>query len=54
MLLLAGAYSIFFLVAGYIAGTSLFLGYLWVARDPKKQGWHDYFAGTFVVKRTRD
>ena len=54
MLLLAGAYSIVFLVAGYIAGTFLFLGYLWVVRDPKKQGWHDYFAGTFVVKRTRD
>jgi uncharacterized RDD family membrane protein YckC len=30
------------------------LGLLWVAFDPKKQGWHDKLAGTIVVRpRTR-
>lgn len=30
------------------------LGYLWVAWDPKKQGWHDKLAGTVVVKRPQN
>lgn len=33
-----------------VTGT-LFLGYLWVAVDPRKQGWHDRIADTLVVKR---
>ena len=53
MLILAGAYSTFFLISGYIAGTLLLIGYLWIARDPRKRGLHDYFAGTFVAKRKR-
>ena len=32
-----------------VSGIALFLGYLWVAFDPKKQGWHDKMAGTVVV-----
>jgi uncharacterized RDD family membrane protein YckC len=28
----------------------LFLGYLWIAWDPEKQGWHDKIAGTVVLK----
>jgi uncharacterized RDD family membrane protein YckC len=28
----------------------LFLGVLWVAFDRRKQGWHDKFAGTVVVR----
>ena len=27
------------------------LGYLWVAFDKRKQGWHDKLAGTVVVRR---
>lgn len=27
----------------------LFLGVIWVAFDPQKQGWHDKLAGTYVV-----
>jgi len=27
-----------------------FLGVIWVAFDPNKQGWHDKVAGTFVIK----
>ena len=28
----------------------IFLGVLWVAFDPNKQGWHDKIASTYVVK----
>lgn len=28
----------------------LFLGFLWIAWDPEKQGWHDRIAGTVVVR----
>jgi uncharacterized RDD family membrane protein YckC len=27
----------------------LFLGVIWVAFDPQKQGWHDKLVGTYVV-----
>ncbi|MFW5431537.1 MAG: RDD family protein [Methylophilaceae bacterium] len=36
---------------GYIIGSiPLCLGFLWVAFDKKKQGWHDKMAGSVVVK----
>ena len=28
-------------------------GYVWVALDRRKQGWHDKLAGTLVIKQTR-
>jgi uncharacterized RDD family membrane protein YckC len=28
----------------------LFLGYLWVAWEPRKRAWHDMLAGTLVVR----
>ena len=31
----------------------LFLGFLWIAWDRRKRGWHDYIAGTHVVKTRR-
>ena len=35
----------------YIPSTLFFgLGLLWVAFDPRKQGWHDKLAGTLVVR----
>ena len=35
---------------GYFVSTIVFgLGFLWIAFDPRKQGWHDKFAGTVVV-----
>ena len=38
---------------GYFVSTIPFgLGLIWVAFDPKKQGWHDKLAGTAVI-RTR-
>lgn len=36
---------------GYLLSTvALFLGFIWVAFDSKKQGWHDKIAKTVVVK----
>jgi len=34
----------------YISSIPLCLGFLWVAFDPRKQGWHDKLAGTVVVR----
>ena len=33
----------------YVSTIPLCLGLLWVAWDPKKQGWHDKLAGTVVI-----
>ena len=30
-----------------------FLGFLWIAFDREKQGWHDKIAGTVVVRQSR-
>jgi len=39
----------------YLISTApLCLGFLWVAFDSKKQGWHDKFAGTVVVYRQKN
>lgn len=32
-----------------IAFLVVFIGVIWVAFDPQKQGWHDKIAGTYVV-----
>jgi uncharacterized RDD family membrane protein YckC len=37
-------------LAYYISAIPLCLGFLWIAWDPKKQGWHDKLAGTVVVR----
>jgi uncharacterized RDD family membrane protein YckC len=34
----------------YVSIFGLFLGFVWVAFDPRKQGWHDKMAGTVVVR----
>lgn len=37
---------------GYFISFFVFcLGFLWVAFDKRKQGWHDKIAGTLVIKR---
>ena len=39
---------------GYIVSTLvLLLGYLWIAFNPEKQGFHDKIASTYVVKLPR-
>ncbi|MGY1457564.1 RDD family protein [Luteimonas sp. A534] len=37
-------------IAYFVSTIPLFLGIIWVAFDPKKQGWHDKLAGTVVVR----
>jgi uncharacterized RDD family membrane protein YckC len=34
----------------YVSTIPLLLGFVWVAFDPRKQGWHDKMAGTVVVR----
>jgi len=34
---------------GYLISATLFLGYLWILVDNRRQGWHDKLAGTMVV-----
>jgi uncharacterized RDD family membrane protein YckC len=39
---------------GYFISTLPFgLGLIWVAFDPRKQGWHDKLAGTVVIRSKR-
>ena len=33
-----------------VSALILFLGYVWILFDGKRQGWHDKIGGTFVVK----
>lgn len=35
----------------FVSIIPFFLGLLWVAFDPRKQGWHDKLAGTVVVRK---
>jgi uncharacterized RDD family membrane protein YckC len=35
-----------------LSALPLYLGFLWVAVDRRKQGWHDKIAGTVVVQET--
>jgi uncharacterized RDD family membrane protein YckC len=35
-----------------VAVAPIFIGVLWIAFDPQRQGWHDKIAGTLVVRRT--
>lgn len=37
----------------YVAMIPLMAGIVWVAFDPRKQGWHDKLAGTVVVRQPR-
>ncbi len=38
------------LVGVYVASIPFSLGLMWAGWDPRKQGWHDKIAGTYVVK----
>ena len=35
---------------GYLVSSIFYLGFLWVAWDKHKQGWHDKIAGTYVIR----
>jgi uncharacterized RDD family membrane protein YckC len=45
--------SILRFFAYWISAIPLFLGFLWVLWDPKRQGWHDKIAGTQVLYSPR-
>lgn len=36
--------------AYYVSAIPLLLGFIWVAFDDRKQGWHDKLAGTVVIR----
>lgn len=37
----------------YVCTIPAMLGFIWVAFDPKKQGWHDKMTGTVVVRNRK-
>ncbi len=41
------------MVGRFIAAVVVGLGLAWIAFDPKRQGWHDKIAGTYVVNKPR-
>jgi uncharacterized RDD family membrane protein YckC len=41
-------------LAGILSIAVFGLGFLWVLKDPERQGWHDRVAGTYVVKVPRN
>lgn len=45
--------SILRYVGYFVSSLLLFIGFIWVAFDRKKQGWHDKIAGTVVVRTQR-
>ena len=47
-----GQYLIRYL-AYYISLLPLGLGFLWIAFDDRKQGWHDKIAGTVVIQKSQ-
>lgn len=47
---LAVGQSIVRYLAYFVAILPFFLGIIWVAFDPRKQGWHDKLAGTVVIR----
>lgn len=47
--------SLFRYIIGYMVSWLLFgLGFLWIIRDPKKQGWHDMVSGSYVSKTSEN
>lgn len=40
-------------IGKFLSSIVFFLGFIWVAFDPKKQAWHDKLARTLVVKENK-
>jgi uncharacterized RDD family membrane protein YckC len=38
-------------VGYYLSAIPLFLGFVWIAFDARKQGWHDKIANTVVIRK---
>jgi uncharacterized RDD family membrane protein YckC len=45
-----GAAALREILGKFISGAAFWLGYLWIAIDREKRGWHDSIASTHVVK----
>ena len=41
------------IVGKFVSGIAFLIGFLWIAWDGRKQGWHDKIAGTHVVRARR-
>jgi uncharacterized RDD family membrane protein YckC len=41
-------------LSGLVSMVAVGIGFLWVLKDPERQGWHDKIAGTYVVKVPHD
>ena len=37
-------------IGKFVSAFVLFVGFIWILFDDKRQGWHDKIGGTFVVK----
>ena len=37
-------------IGKFVSAIALFLGFLWIAWSREKQGWHDFMAGTRVIR----
>lgn len=49
----ASTIQLVFRYVGYLVSTlPLMLGFIWIAFDPRKQGWHDKLANTVVIRPT--
>ena len=42
------------LICYVVSALPLYLGFIWVAVDRRKQGWHDKIAGTVVIQETEE
>ncbi|QCU72652.1 RDD family protein [Luteimonas yindakuii] len=51
---LSGVQAVIRYVGYFVATLPLGLGIIWVAFDPRKQGWHDKLAGTVVIRPAGD
>jgi uncharacterized RDD family membrane protein YckC len=40
-------------VGYYVSAIPMFIGFIWIAFDPRKQGWHDKLASTVVIRSRR-
>ena len=38
------------IIGKLVSSLIIYLGYIWILFDSKRQGWHDKIAGTYVVK----
>lgn len=48
---LSSAQAIVRYLGYYVSMFGLMLGFLWIALDPRKQGWHDKLARTIVIRQ---